>query len=109
MQMLKMGAERTRAPFSEQSINLRHLKTAEPVADGQVGEKQRRLAEAERALEAVHAKLKEAEERSAGQQMMTVKGNGADEAVVSLSLQELGGMMKVRLWSPSALTLSSTS
>ncbi|KAI5082477.1 hypothetical protein GOP47_0002220 [Adiantum capillus-veneris] len=107
-QLLKMGAESTRAPFTEQPIHSRHAKTAEPVADDQVTELRRRLAEAERALEAVHGKLEEAEEMSAGQQMMRVKGKGVDEAVVSMSLQELAGMVKLRLWSPSALTLCSS-
>ncbi|MCO5577237.1 hypothetical protein L7F22_031064 [Adiantum nelumboides] len=85
---------------AEESMKASHVETAGPVADGHVADLQQ---DVERTLEAVHAKL---QEQAEGKGKQTRKGR--DEAVVSMSLQELAGMAKLRLWSPSSLTVCST-
>ncbi|MCO5548131.1 hypothetical protein L7F22_001589 [Adiantum nelumboides] len=93
-----------RARKAEESMKASHAEIAGPVADGHVVVLQRDF---ERTLEAVHAKLQEqAEGKGKGKGKQTRKGR--DEAVVSMSLQELAGMVKLRLWSPASLTVCST-
>ncbi|MCO5591968.1 hypothetical protein L7F22_045961 [Adiantum nelumboides] len=87
-----------RARKAEESMKASHVEMAGPVADGHVVVLQR---DVERTLEAVHAKL---QEQAEGKQTR----KGRDEALISMSLQELAGMAKLRLWSPSSLTVCST-
>ncbi|MCO5577238.1 hypothetical protein L7F22_031065 [Adiantum nelumboides] len=84
----------------EESMKASRIESEGPVTDGHAADLQR---DVERTLEAVHAKL---QEQAEGKGKQTRKGR--DEAVVSMSLQELAGMAKMRLWSPSSLTVCST-
>ncbi|KAI5082641.1 hypothetical protein GOP47_0002384 [Adiantum capillus-veneris] len=103
--------ERAKAPIELCHVN--PLADGDVVrrADSHVAELQRRLAEVERELEAIHAKLQEAEQKVGGHTQQAVRKGETEPSeavVVSMPLKEVAGMLKLRLWSAASLILSST-